>query len=142
MERPGNVESAHRGLDRRHAPRSSAAVGKHPVGVRALELLPYQPPKAVRPLADFVLAVLRLPDLDAVYRDLIAPDRAQVFLPEAGQVGGPEQSSKRYMRLAERQAQFFVRNRPCPGFLGVSPDAVARVYVAGANPHPVVENAR
>ena len=94
MERPGDLEPSHRRLDRRHAPWLPAAVGKHPVGVRALKLFPHQLPEAVRPLADFVLAILRLPYLDSVHRYLVARDRPQVLLSEASQVGGPKEACK------------------------------------------------
>jgi len=94
MERPGHVEPAHRGLDCRHAPWFAAAIGKHPVRVRSLKFFPHESPEAIRPLANLVLTILRLPYFDAVDGYLFAPNRPQVLLSESGKVGGPQQPSK------------------------------------------------
>ena len=45
------------------------------------------------------------------------------------------------MCTAKRLPQFLVRNRARPGSFSVSPNAVARIYLAGANPHAVIKNA-
>lgn len=77
IERPGHIKPPHRGLDGRHAPGFAAAICEHPVGFRSLELFSHQLPETVRPLADFVHAVLRLPDLDTVDRGCIEQIDAQ-----------------------------------------------------------------